>query len=134
LAYVTGASGGDPACVFCDALTTEQHELVLTRGRFCYAILNLYPYNGGHLMVALNRHVGTLAATTPDEQTELMQLTRRAENRAHRGLHAAGHQHRRQHRPAGRRRRPRSSARASGAALERRHQFHDRDRRHAGAA
>ena len=30
-------------------------------------------------MVALNRHVGTLAATTPDERTELMQLTRRAE-------------------------------------------------------
>jgi ATP adenylyltransferase len=79
LSYVTGASGGDPACVFCDALTAEQHELVLTRGRFCYAILNLYPYNGGHLMVALNRHVGTLAATTPDERTELMQLTRRAE-------------------------------------------------------
>jgi ATP adenylyltransferase len=79
LAYVTGASGGAPACVFCDALAAEQHELVLTRGRFCYAILNLYPYNGGHLMVALNRHVGTLAATTADEWTELMQLTRRAE-------------------------------------------------------
>jgi ATP adenylyltransferase len=79
LAYVTGASGGDPACVFCDALKSEQHDLVLARGRLCYAILNLYPYNGGHLMVALNRHVGTLAATTRDEQTELMHLTRRAE-------------------------------------------------------
>ena len=79
LSYVTGASGGDPSCVFCDALKSEQHDLVLARGRLCYAILNLYPYNGGHLMVALNRHVGTLAATTPDEQTELMQLTRRAE-------------------------------------------------------
>ena len=76
---MTGASGGDPACVFCDALKTEHHDLVVARGRLCYAILNLYPYNGGHLMVALNRHVGTLAATTPDEQTELMQLTRRAE-------------------------------------------------------
>src|SRR6185436_19991141 len=43
------------------------------------AMLNLYLYNGGHLMVALNRHVGTLAATTRDEWTELMQLTRRAE-------------------------------------------------------
>ena len=80
LSYVTGASGGgDPACVFCDALKTEQHDLILTRGRLCYAILNLYPYNGGHLMVALNRHVGTLAATTRDEQDELMRLTRRAE-------------------------------------------------------
>ena len=79
LSYVTGASGGDPVCVFCDALNSEQHELILTRGRLCYAILNLYPYNGGHLMVVLKRHVGTLAATTLEEQTELMQLTRRAE-------------------------------------------------------
>jgi ATP adenylyltransferase len=79
LAYVTGASGGDPACVFCEALKPESHDLVLARGRLCYAILNLYPYNGGHLMVALNRHVGTLAATTAEEQAELMQFTRRAE-------------------------------------------------------
>ncbi len=79
LTYVTGASSGDPACVFCEALKTQQHDLVLTRGRLCYAILNLYPYNSGHLMVALNRHVGTLAATTRDEQDELMRLTRRAE-------------------------------------------------------
>ena len=79
LAYVTGASSGDPACVFCAALETEHHDLVLTRGRLCYAILNLYPYNGGHLMVASNRHVGTLAATTRDERDELMRLTRHAE-------------------------------------------------------
>jgi ATP adenylyltransferase len=79
LSYVTGASGGDPACVFCDALTSTQPDLVLTRGRLCYAILNLYPYNGGHLMVVLNRHVGTFAATTADEQAELMRLTRHAE-------------------------------------------------------
>ena len=76
---MTGASGGDPACVFCDALDSPQTDLVLARGRLCYAILNLYPYNGGHLMVVLNRHVGTFAATTADEQAELMRLTRHAE-------------------------------------------------------
>jgi ATP adenylyltransferase len=79
LSYVTGASGGDPACVFCDAIKSTQHELVLARGTLCFAILNLYPYNGGHLMVVVNRHVGTLAATTADEQAELMRLTRHAE-------------------------------------------------------
>jgi ATP adenylyltransferase len=76
---VTGASGGDPACVFCDALKGDQHELVLARGTLCFAILNLYPYNGGHLMVVVNRHVGTLAATTAEEQAALMRLTRHAE-------------------------------------------------------
>src|SRR5437899_6932267 len=79
LAYVTGAGGGDAPCIFCEASKGTQHDLVLVRGRFCYAILNLYPYNSGHLMVAPNRHVATLAATTADERDEIMRLTRHAE-------------------------------------------------------
>ena len=35
------------------------------RGRLCYVILNLYPYNNGHLMVVPNRHVAALAARRP---------------------------------------------------------------------
>src|SRR5438046_2706771 len=48
-------------------------------GRLCYVILNLYPYNNGHLMVVPERHVATLEASTPDERLELMRLTRHAE-------------------------------------------------------
>ena len=44
-----------------------------------YVILNLYPYNNGHLMVVPNRHVGSFAAATADELTELMRFTRDAE-------------------------------------------------------
>ena len=44
-----------------------------------YVILNLYPYNSGHLMVVPNRHVGSLAAATPEELTELMRFMRDAE-------------------------------------------------------
>ncbi len=54
-------------------------DLVLIRGRRSYVILNRYPYNNGHLMVAPNRHVATLQAAVPDELSELMQLTRHAE-------------------------------------------------------
>ena len=49
------------------------------RGRLAYVILNKYPYNNGHLMVAPYRHVATLATTTEDERAELMRLTRHAE-------------------------------------------------------
>src|SRR5262249_10460277 len=42
-------------------------------------ILNLYPYNNGHLMVVPNRHVATLRASTTDERSELMRLTRDSE-------------------------------------------------------
>ena len=83
LPYVTGTGSAD-GCIFCDArdsLSSEssRDELILIRGRGCYVILNLYPYNNGHLMVVPNRHVGTLAAATAAELTELMRLTRHAE-------------------------------------------------------
>ena len=79
LAYVSG--GGEPAgCVFCTAPDDENAApLVLFRGRTCFVILNLFPYNNGHLMVVPRRHVATLADTSHEERAELMELTRVAE-------------------------------------------------------
>jgi len=81
LAYVAGASGGgsDPGCIFCTIDQPGRDELVLVRGRFAYVILNLYPYNNGHLMVVPFRHIPNLAATNADEQADLMRFTRIAE-------------------------------------------------------
>jgi ATP adenylyltransferase len=79
LAYVSG-SGESKGCVFCQAQEAEEAApLVLFRGASCFVILNLYPYNNGHLMVVPNRHVATLADSSPSELAELMLLTRRAE-------------------------------------------------------
>lgn len=44
-----------------------------------FVILNLYPYNNGHLMVVPYRHVASLNALTADERVELIELTRVAE-------------------------------------------------------
>jgi ATP adenylyltransferase len=77
---VTGASGPrNEDCIFCDTAKPGRGDLILIRGRVSFVILNLYPYNNGHLMVVPNRHVATLAATTADEREELMRLTRHAE-------------------------------------------------------
>ena len=77
---MTGASGPrNDDCIFCNTSEPGRGDLILLRGRVSYVILNLYPYNSGHLMVVPNRHVATLAATTADEQAELMRLTRHAE-------------------------------------------------------
>jgi ATP adenylyltransferase len=73
------AAGGVEECVFCQAADARREELVLTRGRACFVILNLYPYNNGHLMVVPNRHVATLAEATSAELAELMRLTRHSE-------------------------------------------------------
>ena len=78
---MTGAAGtSDDAtsCIFCET-SADRDALVVLRGRFAYVILNKYPYNNGHLMVAPARHVATLAATTGEEREELMRLTRHAE-------------------------------------------------------
>ena len=79
LAYVTGASGGSSDCIFCGTDDPHREALIVHRGRLCYIVLNLYPYNNGHLMVVPARHVANLANATPDELSELMQLTRHAE-------------------------------------------------------
>jgi ATP adenylyltransferase len=81
LSYVTGASRGVAGCIFCDASVAGalDDELVLIRGTLTYVILNRYPYNNGHLMVVINRHVPSLQAATRDELAELMQLIRHAE-------------------------------------------------------
>ena len=77
--YVT-RKGEDVGCVFCDALLNDDgRALILDEGVTCFVILNLYPYNSGHLMVVPRRHVGSLAALEAPELTELAQLTRRAE-------------------------------------------------------
>jgi ATP adenylyltransferase len=78
-AYVTRGAG-EPGCVFCEALAQDAgRALIVDEGPTCYVILNLYPYNSGHLMIVPRRHVGTLAALEPPELTELAALTRRAE-------------------------------------------------------
>ena len=78
-AYVTRGSE-DEGCVFCDAQRDEQaRALILDEGPTCFVILNLYPYNSGHLMIVPRRHVGTLAALETVELSEMAQWTRRAE-------------------------------------------------------
>ena len=70
----------EPACIFCEALALDtQAPLVVHRGTRAYVILNLYPYNNGHLMIVPHRHIAQLALAEPDELNELMALTRRAE-------------------------------------------------------
>ena len=78
LEYVTGSPGAT-GCVFCDAQRNEQSSLIVFQGTACFVILNLYPYNNGHLMVIPRRHIASLSEATAGELGELIELTRRAE-------------------------------------------------------
>ena len=82
LAYITGEDGTgsttDGGCPFCRIPTLPDREaLVVARGEVVYAVLNLHPYNPGHLMVVPFRHVAELGDLTADESAGLMDFTRR---------------------------------------------------------
>jgi ATP adenylyltransferase len=90
LTYVTAAPADPTECIFCDACGATNADLLLFRGPLSYVILNLYPYNNGHLMVVPNRHISTLAELTQDEQTQVMQLARLAEMALTEAYHPQG--------------------------------------------
>ena len=76
---MTGSGGARTGCIFCNISEPGPEELLLIRGHVSFVILNLYPYNNGHLMVVPNRHAPDLATLSAEEQGELMRLTRHAE-------------------------------------------------------
>lgn len=55
----------------------DEGNYVLARDRTCYALLNTYPYTGGHLMVVPYKQAADLDELTEEEMTDLMKLTRR---------------------------------------------------------
>ena len=85
-----GVRGAD--CVMCHALETagSDESLVVHVAPLSFVVMNLYPYNSGHVMVAPRRHVATLQAATPEELAEMMALARRLEEVAKDVYHPDG--------------------------------------------
>jgi ATP adenylyltransferase len=81
MAYIRGenrpADDSAHECPFCRVPTLSDAEgLVVRRGELAYAVLNLYPYAPGHLMVCPYRHVADYSETTDDEVAEIGLLTK----------------------------------------------------------
>jgi ATP adenylyltransferase len=79
MAYIKGDDRTSDECPFCRAPSLESEEsLVVARGDRVYAVLNLYPYNPGHLLVCPYRHVADYTELTDDETAEIAAFTQRA--------------------------------------------------------
>jgi ATP adenylyltransferase len=79
LAYIKEAAEGDEVCPFCRIPALPDEEgLVVARGREVYAVLNLHPYNPGHLLVLPYRHIADLEQLSDSEAAEIMAFTRDA--------------------------------------------------------
>lgn len=79
IAYIKSNSEQAPAnddCPFCAAPTlTDEQGLIVHRGTHAFVLLNLYPYNSGHLLVCPYRHVATYDEATDEEVAEIGRLT-----------------------------------------------------------
>lgn len=78
--YIT-APPSESGCVFCEKShsTEDEANLIVHRARHNFVLLNLYPYNNGHLMVVPYSHVATLEEAETQTVDELFHLTRRCE-------------------------------------------------------
>jgi ATP adenylyltransferase len=76
MAYIrsAGEDSGEHGCIFCELPRQDDDERnhILARGRQTFALLNAFPYNPGHLMIAPYRHVGDYLELTPEELAETM--------------------------------------------------------------
>ncbi len=62
MAYITPKNPPPPGCIFCTQPAAQRDEEyhILYRGVYCYMMLNRYPYNSGHLMIAPYQHIDSL--------------------------------------------------------------------------
>lgn len=68
----------------------DEENFVVARDKSCFALLNTYPYNGGHMMVVPYRQTHDLNDLADEELTGLFKLTRRCQNALKRTMHPDG--------------------------------------------
>jgi ATP adenylyltransferase len=95
MAYVSSEHGDGyegPRCVFCRAPREQDdaRSLILHRGEHAFVIMNLYPYNSGHLMLVPYAHIDHLRALDAATLTEMMTLAQRAQQVLEDAMHPHG--------------------------------------------
>ena len=81
MAYIRGENKptGDHDCPFClIPKMSDEDGLIVARGTTVFAVLNLYPYNAGHVLICPYRHVADYTDLTPAETAEFSEFTKRA--------------------------------------------------------
>lgn len=92
MAYVADHHQADHTdCPFCAAPKHEDADaLIVARGKTAYVLLNLFPYNSGHMLVCPYRHIAGYDEATPEEVAEIGLLTQQAMRAARRALGCHG--------------------------------------------
>ena len=75
-AYITKVVKEKKGCIFCRIFKAkkDQNNFIFLRQRHSYAVLNIYPYNNGHVLIVSNRHVNDLDQLTKEEKDNLINV------------------------------------------------------------
>jgi len=90
--YILANNKEHDGCFLCEkaAASKDEENYVLYRGQYNFVILNAYPYNIGHLMVAPYRHGGDMDDLTKDEMAEHLQIVNKSLGVLRKALEAQG--------------------------------------------
>lgn len=91
--YILSDKSEDQGCIFCDKSRPEADDrknLVLFRGERAFILMNLYPYNNGHLMIAPYDHVDSLEKLPLATLTEVMTLAQKTVGVLRKSMRAEG--------------------------------------------
>ncbi|MFI5274635.1 MAG: HIT family protein [Ktedonobacterales bacterium] len=92
MAYIESGDAPDDGCVFCDkaAARDDEADLIIYRGPRVFVMLNKFPYNNGHLMIAPYQHVPSIEQLDAATLTELMTTAQRVLAAMHAAMHPDG--------------------------------------------
>ncbi len=74
--YIQNVDNKNEGCIFCTkpAETDDRKNLILYRGTNCFIMMNLFPYNNGHLMIVPYQHTSDILSLEPESASELWSL------------------------------------------------------------
>ena len=83
MSYLSGENrplpDNDIPCPFCRIQSlSDEDGLIVARGTTAYVVMNLYPYNAGHVLICANRHVADLTELSVEERSEILAMTAQA--------------------------------------------------------
>ena len=92
MAFIEPKTPPRPGCIFCiqPAEHRDAEHHILYRGERCFMMLNLYPYNNGHLMIAPYQHLGTLEEIESETLAEMMSQAQRVLKALRQVMHPDG--------------------------------------------
>lgn len=73
--YILDSQKQDDGCIFCNLPQNndDKANFILDRGEFCFTVMNLYPYNNGHLLIAPYRHIACFEEISSEENREIFE-------------------------------------------------------------